>query len=208
MEMPAIVKRPYHSPLRRAQADATRARILDAALVLFSETGYAATTIAAVARKAGVVPETIYASFGTKKALIDGLIDRAAPPEMASTLETRWVAEAGDPPSQLGVIAGFAADFWANNDALVRVLRQGSGDAEIGAEWTNRQEARRVLFGRALAGWPAGVRKPGLGRERAADLVWALTSDELFHLLVIDRGWPVEAYRTWLASALRSAVLR
>ena len=208
MEMSTIVKRPYHSPLRRAQADATRARILDAALQLFSESGYAATTITAVAREAGVVPETIYASFGTKKALIDGLIDRAAPPDTASTLETRWIAEAGDPSAQLAVIAGFAADFWSTNDALVRVLRQGSGDAEIGAEWTNRQEARRVLFGNALADWPAGVRKAGLTRERAADLVWALTSDELFHLLVIDRGWPVEAYRAWLTSALRSALLR
>jgi AcrR family transcriptional regulator len=206
--MSTIVKRPYHSPLRRAQADATRTRILDAALRLFSESGYAATTIAAVAREAGVVPETIYASFGTKKALIDGLIERVAPSATASTLESRWVAEAGNPSAQLAVIAAFAAEFWEHNDDLARVLRQGTGDAEIGTEWTNRQEARRVLFGNVLARWPAGTRKPGVSRERAADLVWALTSDELFHLLVIDRGWPVDAYRAWLTSALQTALLR
>jgi AcrR family transcriptional regulator len=206
--MSAIVKRPYHSPLRQSQAEATRARILDAALQLFAQSGYAATTIAAVAREAGVVPETIYASFGTKKALMDGLVGRAAPPDTASSLEMRWSAEAGDPHAQLGVIAAFAADFWQRNDELARVLRQGAGDAEIGAEWAFRQEERRVLFGKALAGWPAGVRKAGVTKERAADLVWALTSDELFHLLVIDRGWPVDAYRTWLTETLRSALLR
>ena len=205
--MSTIVKRPYHSPLRRSQADATRARILDAALRLFAESGYAATTIAAVAREAGVVPETIYASFGTKKALIDGLSERVAPPDTAATLESRWVAEAGDPAAQLGVIAAFAAAFWGHNDDLARVLRQGTGDADIGAEWTTRQEARRVLFGTALASWPAGTRKPGVSRDQAADLVWALTSDELFHLLVVDRGWTVGGYRTWLTSALRSALL-
>ena len=206
--MSTIVKRPYHSPLRRSQADATRARILDAALRLFSESGYAATTIASVAREAGVVPETIYGSFGSKKALIDGLIERAAPPDTAATLEGRWAAEAGDPAAQLAVIAAFAAEFWGHNDDLACVLRQGTGDAEIGAEWTSRQEARRVLFGTALAGWPAGIRKRGVSRDQAADIVWALTSDELFHLLVIDRGWPIEAYRAWLTSALRSALLR
>ena len=206
--MSTIVKRPYHSPLRQAQADATRSRILDAALRLFSQSGYAATSITAVARAAGVVPETIYASFGTKKALIDGLIDRVAPPDTAANLEGRWLAEAGNPAAQLGIIASFAAEFWGHNDDLARVLRQGTGDAEIGTEWTTRQEARRVLFANALALWPAGTRKPGVSREQAADIVWALTSDELFHLLVVDRGWSVDAYRGWLTSALRSALLR
>ena len=132
--MSTIVKRPYHSPLRQAQAEATRARILDASLKLFAESGYAATTIAAVAREAGVVPETIYASFGTKKALMDGLIGRAAPPDTAATLETHWSTEAGNPHAQLGVIAAFAADFWERNDELARVLRQVLQDRTVGEE--------------------------------------------------------------------------
>src|SRR5262245_45583365 len=105
--MSTIVKRPYHSPLRQAQAESTRARILDAALELFARNGYAATAIAAVAREAGVVPETIYAAFGTKKALIDGLIARAAPRDTLATLETAWTS-AGDAHAQLGAIAAFA----------------------------------------------------------------------------------------------------
>src|SRR4026208_638504 len=61
-------KRPYHSPLRQEQALATRQRILDAALELFGAQGYGATSIAAVAREAGGVPETIYATLGSTRA--------------------------------------------------------------------------------------------------------------------------------------------
>src|SRR5262245_59526673 len=166
MEMSTIVKRPYHSPLRRAQADATRTKVLDAALRLFAESGYGATSIAAIAREAGVVPETIYAAFGTKRALIDGLIERAAPRASVENLGSEWAALGRGPDRLLETIAAFAADFWGRNDALARILRQGTGDAEIGAEWTDRQEARRVLFGSALASVPASARKPGVTREQ------------------------------------------
>ena len=43
--MPNRVKRRYDSTRRRAQAEATRRDILDAAQKLFEERGYAATTM-------------------------------------------------------------------------------------------------------------------------------------------------------------------
>src|SRR4249919_3469422 len=98
-------KRPYHSPLRQEQALATRQRILDAALELFGAHGYGATSIAAVAREAGVVPETIYATFGSKRGMIDGLTERAAPPQVLAELDMEWNRLAGDPWAQLGVVA-------------------------------------------------------------------------------------------------------
>ena len=50
-------KRRYNSPHRREQAAATRREILDSALRLFEEQGYAATTMAAIATEAGVALE-------------------------------------------------------------------------------------------------------------------------------------------------------
>src|SRR5262249_48744247 len=123
--MSSIVKRPYHSPLRRAQAEETRNRILDAALRLFSGQGYAATTIAAIAAEAGVVPETVYATFRTKRGIIDGLGQRAAPEGLVESLHIAWTERAGDPPAQLDYVAGFATDFWQANDELAGVFRHG-----------------------------------------------------------------------------------
>ncbi|MEO7430336.1 MAG: helix-turn-helix domain-containing protein, partial [Acidimicrobiales bacterium] len=60
------VKRSYDSSRRRAQAAETRAVIVRAGCDLFIEQGYGRTTVADIARAAGVSVETIYASFGNK----------------------------------------------------------------------------------------------------------------------------------------------
>jgi AcrR family transcriptional regulator len=200
-------KRPYHSPLRQEQALATRVRILDAALDLFATNGYGATSIAAVAREAGVVPETIYATFGSKRGIVDGLIERTIPPELITDLQAKWSSKAGDPAGQIAVLAGFATGFWSRNDGLAKVFRLGTGEADIADEWSKRQADRRAVFGHLLSAWPASAFRAGLDRERAVDVLWAMASDEVFHLFVRERGWTAEAYEAWLVSALRRELL-
>lgn len=200
-------KRPYHSPLRQEQALATRQRILDSALALFATHGYGATSIASIARAAGVVPETIYAAFGSKRGIIDGLIERAVPREVLAGVDASWQARAGDPAAQLGVVAAFATEFWGRNDALAAVFRQGTGDADIGDEWSKRQGDRRAFFAHLLADWPTGVLRPGLEHDRAVDIMWALAADEVFHLFVRERDWQPAAYEAWLHDVLRHELL-
>ncbi len=62
---------------RQQKALATRGRVLDAALELFLADGYATTTITAIADAADVAVQTVYAVFGTKKAILDELRARA-----------------------------------------------------------------------------------------------------------------------------------
>src|SRR3954468_124911 len=66
-------KRRYDSPRRREQAAATRRDILDAAQRLFERQGYAATTMEAIAREAGVALKTVYVAFETKSGLLRAL---------------------------------------------------------------------------------------------------------------------------------------
>src|SRR6478672_5536731 len=70
-------RRRYSSPLRAAQADRTRAQVLAAAATCFEESGWAGTTVAAIAERAGVAVETIYSGFGSKKAVLRQVIDVA-----------------------------------------------------------------------------------------------------------------------------------
>jgi TetR/AcrR family transcriptional regulator, regulator of autoinduction and epiphytic fitness len=200
-------KRPYHSPLRQEQAMATRQRILDAALELFGVHGYGATSIAAVAREAGVVPETIYATFGSKRGIVDGLIERAVPREVLAEIDASWQARAGDPAGQLAIVAAFATAFWGRNDALATVFRQGTGDADIGDEWSKRQGDRRAFFAHLLADWPDEVLRRGLDHDHAVDILWALATDEVFHLFVRERAWSPDAYEGWLLAVLRHEIL-
>jgi AcrR family transcriptional regulator len=66
--------------------------ILDAARVLFTERGYAATAMTAIADRAGVALDTVYASVGRKPQLARLLIetaisgtDQVIPPGSATT---------------------------------------------------------------------------------------------------------------------------
>ncbi|HEX7195348.1 MAG TPA: helix-turn-helix domain-containing protein [Candidatus Limnocylindria bacterium] len=61
--------RAYRSELRAEQAEATRARILDATVRVISR-GIALVSIPAVAREAGVSVPTIYRHFATKRDLL------------------------------------------------------------------------------------------------------------------------------------------
>src|SRR3954452_22373937 len=70
-------KRAYHSPRRVEQAAATRAAVLAAARELFVHNGYTATTIAQIAERARVAPDTIYTTVGRKPALLRELVETA-----------------------------------------------------------------------------------------------------------------------------------
>jgi len=200
-------KRAYKSPLREEQARQTRDRILDAALDLFASQGYGATSIASIAREAGVVPETIYAGLGSKRGIIDALIDRAAPPRVVGAVDGAWAANAGDPAAQLTALAHFTTTFWIRNERLAAVFRQGTGDAEIGEEWAVRQSVRYRLALDLLGSWPASTFREGLTVVDGTDILWALASDEVFHLFVRERGWAVERFEAWLARVLRQELL-
>ena len=71
------VKRSYDSPLRKAQAAATRRAIIDAAAASFIERGYVATSIETIAEAAGVSRATVFTSVGGKKELLKKAYDVA-----------------------------------------------------------------------------------------------------------------------------------
>src|SRR3954452_10466132 len=74
MDEPVKPKRAYNAALRQEQARSTRRRILDAARRLFVTRGYGAVTMDEIAREAGVAYQTVYAVFGTKLGVAQGII--------------------------------------------------------------------------------------------------------------------------------------
>ena len=78
---------------RRDRAKATRRRIAEAALHRFSEQGYAATTMDAIARDAGVAVQTVYFTFHTKAEVLIASLELAGgePDSPAVVMERAWV---------------------------------------------------------------------------------------------------------------------
>ncbi len=73
-------RRPYHSPVRKQQAEQTRERILAAAREKFRSAGYAASTLAAIASGAQVSTKTVEAAYGSE--LLRGAV--AVAPEIGA----------------------------------------------------------------------------------------------------------------------------
>ena len=71
--MRATPMTPEHRWTRRKKA--RPAEILDAALKVFAQKGYAAASVSEVSRVAGVTIGALYGRFENKEALLEGLFD-------------------------------------------------------------------------------------------------------------------------------------
>ena len=80
-------KRRPSKPKFRRRAEARKDEVLDAALELFTEKGFAATRVDDIAQKAGISKGTIYLYFDSKEALMEGLIERALSPIALKAIE-------------------------------------------------------------------------------------------------------------------------
>ncbi|MGB8505622.1 TetR/AcrR family transcriptional regulator, partial [Mycobacterium sp.] len=70
-------RRTYDNSRRRADAEGRQRRIVDAATALFVEQGFGGTSIDQIAAAADVSPQTVYATYGSKAAVLSRAIDVA-----------------------------------------------------------------------------------------------------------------------------------
>jgi AcrR family transcriptional regulator len=201
--------RKYYSPRRQQQAEATRTAIVHAARKLFAEQGYQATTLHALAREAGVAVPTLYAVFGSKAAILSALVKSGGADEAIRSLARAAFAEQ-DPWQQLRLAARVIRSIHERDSDIGDLLWQaGSGDPDLAAAWRQshqQQLARQGELMEALA--QKGALKPGLTVEAATDMHWALSSPEVYRLLVRERSWTPQRYQEWLADTTTRLLLR
>ncbi len=211
---PVKPKRKYASRRRANQATDTREAVIAAARQLFIGAGWQGTTIAAVARAAGVSNETIYAVFGNKQALLRAVIERAvrrADPTVP-LLEQAGpgaILAAADQRAQLAMFARDITEVLGNVADLMAVVRMAAAtDAELAALYRGLHEGRRrnlSFVARALL--EKGPLRHGMDAEAATALIWRLASPELFLLMTDIEGLKAKSYAEWLTGALVDALL-
>lgn len=91
------------TPKFKRRAEARPDEVLDAALELFLEKGFAATKVDDVARRAGLSKGAIYLYFSSKDTLLEAIVKRAIGPVAAETFE-RLAGFDGDPRAALKMI--------------------------------------------------------------------------------------------------------
>jgi len=214
--MPGAVKsrRGYDSPRRREQAAETRRKILDAAGELFARDGYAAVAMPAIADRAGVALKTVYLAFGTKAGLLHGLWDvRLGGDDQPIPVTDRpWYREmlAGDDPVALiRAAARQSRETKERVGDLLRNIRQAAVTEPALADLWDRIETefRAVLGGVAERLAALGSLAPGVGVNRATDLLWTLNHPDTWYLLVRQCGWTADAYEQWVGDTLSAQLL-
>ncbi len=199
---------------RERKAQANRRRMLDAAEALFTRDGYAATTMTAIANEADMAVQTLYAVFGTKRAILTELVDtRVIGDDHAESLADRgdWQAleRESDPRRQLALFASIATRIARRSAAINEVMAAAAGaDPEIAALY-ERQRQDRYRDERRLACSLARKRalRDGLTEPQAADTIWAIATTRTYRALVHERRWTADQYERWLAQLLASALL-
>src|SRR5262245_2820234 len=206
--MSRATPRPYRSATRRRQADETRTRIVEAARTLLREHGFDGTTIEAIARAAGVAPQTVYGAFGSKRGIVAELFDRArfGPDYQELIAQARDTA---DPRELLRFPARIARQIYDAERATLDLLRgAGAVSPELAAIVREREAERRAAQARHIrAIVEAGQLRAGLDAGAAADLLWLLTSRDVYRMLVIECGWSSSRYEDWLGDAIARELL-
>jgi len=208
-------KREYDSSRRQAQAKETRRYILEAARKLFTERGYAGATAEAVAAEAGVSAQTIYAIFKNKKKLLVSLMNVSPATgmedhtPMSERANVQAVGQEHDQRRQLQMFAQVVASNLNQVAGVFEVIADAARiepDFERIVQKLNKQRLEHMTFAvqQIAANGPFRV---NMDETHARDIVWTLTSGEVFLLLTRDRGWSKEQYAEWLADMLIRALL-
>jgi AcrR family transcriptional regulator len=111
----------WHVPegLRERKKQRTREQIIEAAMGLFAERGYQATTIADIATAADVAPRTFFSYFSSKEAVVFHTVDRNLD-GLASALRDRLPGETAFDALRRWIDAMFDEWMAEGDDALLR----------------------------------------------------------------------------------------
>ena len=213
--MPDPVKGKSEAGRRREQrALQTRARITDAALRLFCERGYVATSVEAIAAEAAVAPATVYQAFGTKQAVLARALDASitGDGQPVPLLERDWVAAArrhrGARGRLVAVVRG-AAQVAAQTAALKEVMRDAAATDSAVRELIREDHDRRRVTQRALVEVAVGEHdlRRGMTLDKAADAFFLLMNSDTYRLATEVLGWSADDWQQWLVETLTHELL-
>lgn len=201
--MSTSVKRSYDSSGRRARAQQTRQRVMDVAHDLFVAQGYGRTTIAEVARGAGVSVETIYSTFGTKAALLRQVwfvrfrgddqdvrfLDR---PEIQEMLTEQ------DLVVRLRRHAAIVTPIFRRFVPLHRALEAAAASESSAAAMVAEFDAGRLDASTHYATAAQSTGQLAVSTAECRDVFNATLDGSLWHRLVHDGGWSDQRFAGFL----------
>jgi AcrR family transcriptional regulator len=208
-------RRPYTSAKREQAALATRRRIRSTGAELFLRDGYVATTMAAVAKGAGVSERTVYLAFSSKAELLSEIIrigvrgdDRLA--ALRDRDDIRAAESMADADELLAQFARASAAVMSRSAQFIELGEAAAGsDPALAAIRDRAHHAIRADMRNVASALAAlGALREGVDIELAADILFAIPGNHsVYRRLTDERGRSDELYATVIERALRGVLL-
>lgn len=189
------------------QASATRSKIVQAAGALFVRDGFVTTTMATIAKEAGVAVQTLYLSFGSKTAILQATFDHALRVGTTTDIgESDWYQQVlADPDglAALGLFCEQSSQVISSAAPIFDVMRAAAADPEVGDVLAHNKKLRYDGF-RAVAEALASRKgfNPELSVDEAHGILYAVLSEDGYLLLVTEHGWTPEQWCRWTLTTL------
>jgi AcrR family transcriptional regulator len=210
--MSEAVKRQYDSTRRQEQAAETRQRIVQAAHDLFVGMGYGSTTIADIARAAGVAVETVYAAFHNKHTLLRQVwyVSFRGDEEdvrLWDRPEIRTVIAEPDLARRFNAQAVVLAAVFRRITPLLLMLQGAVASQPAAGAMLAEFDERRLDAAGKYARAAAATGQLAVSEDECRDVLWATLDGALWHRLVAERGWSDERFAAWLGQLWTSALV-
>ena len=166
-------------------------------------------TIEAIARRAEVSAQSVYAVFKSKTGILSELLDQSMfGPDYEDAV--RQALGATDPETRLRLAARIARQI---HDAQIAIFDLLRGAGVVAPELAKLEQQRECLrYERQermiVSLRDAGRLRPELDYETARDILWMFTARDVYRMLVRERGWTSQKYQDWLADTLVHALLK
>jgi AcrR family transcriptional regulator len=178
--MPDLPPRSYVSAKRDAAAAEKRQHVLDAAARLL-DGGPGMVSMDAVAKAAGLTRLTVYKQFGSRRGLLEAVFDENA--RRGGIMRMAEAMQAVDPREGIDRAIDVLCEFWGNHMFFAQLHDAAATDPEFAEVIAQRNARRRMVFD-TLLGRMTG---PEAGRAECSDLIFGLTSMNMFRILSATR---------------------
>ena len=185
------------------RTNSTRGAILEATAKLLGERG-AGVALEEIAQRAGVSRQTLYLHFGSRTGL---MIATAQHIDEQGTLG-RLVQDVFEAPTALDALDAIVtlhAQYYPVIYPVARLFMAGRYDDDaLRIAWDDRMQSRYRLYRELVERLHRdGVLAAEWDVETATDILWSITSWELWEQLTLGRGWSEADYLSHLRAVLR-----
>lgn len=185
----------------------TRERILDAAIDLFAAQG-PEITLEEIAGEADVSRQTVYVHFGSRTGLILALVQHLDTHGPLPGLIAQ-VVQAPAALAALDAVVRLHTEYSPVAYPVARVFMTSRHlDPALEVAWEDRMQARRGLYREVVERVASeGLLADPWTSEAATEIVFAITSWQLWEQLVIEGGWSKDDYLSRLQVILRRVLV-